>query len=80
MQTAYSLDSESVKKIKRSAVVVLAGITLVVLPFFTKELTDFIMTSDPIDWRTMVTMALGGISTWIANTIKEYAKGETVKS
>lgn len=77
MQIAYSLDSESVKKIQRSAVVVLAGIALIVLPFFTKEMTDFIMTGDSIDWRTMVTMALGGFSTWIANTIKEYAKGES---
>lgn len=79
MQIANSFDSESIKKIKHSALVVAAGIALIVLPFFLKELSDWITVGDPVDWRTMITMALGGLSTWFVNTLKVYVQGEEPK-
>jgi hypothetical protein len=79
MQIAKSLDPVTVEKIKKSAKIALGGALLVALPLFTKELTDFILTNDPIDLRTIAATTIGAIGTWCVNSVREFLKGEEPK-
>jgi hypothetical protein len=64
-------------KLKKSALIALGGAVLVIVPYLSNEVVNWLMVNDPIDWRTPMAMLITAISTWIVNTIREFIKIKT---
>jgi hypothetical protein len=81
MQKAWSLfDGVTLGKISNSALISLGGFMCLATPYISKELIDFIVSFDPIDWRTLLVMFIGAASTWVVASVRAYVLGEpTVK-
>jgi hypothetical protein len=61
-------------KLIKSALIALGGAALTIVPLLTAEVSDWLTTSNPIDWRTPLAMAVAALGTWIVNTIRELIK------
>ena len=75
-QIAKTFDRVTIGKIKRSAMISLAGWAVVAIPFLVKEINDLILQGDVIDWRTPLVMLTSAIGAWGVNTLKEWRAGE----
>lgn len=60
-----------IEKLKRSAILVLSSMVIMIVPLLTNELVDFIQTGDPIDYKTSLVLAIGASSTFIVNVAKQ---------
>lgn len=76
IQRAYTLlDGITPRKIGISALIALGGVLVVTVPFLSNELIDYIKTGAAIDWKTPLTVLIGGFSTWVVASIREVIKG-----
>jgi len=59
------------QKVKTSALIVLATLIYTVIPFATIEVVQFLETSDPIDYKSILILAIGVCSPWITNSARQ---------
>lgn len=60
-----------IQKVKTSALIVLATLIYTVIPFATVEVVQFLQTNDPIDYKSILILAIGVCSPWITNTARQ---------
>ncbi len=75
MQIAKTWDRTSLKKIGKGLLISLGGALLAGFVIFGLEVNDFILNSDPINWRAVVFACWGAFATSIINAGKEYFSG-----
>ncbi len=59
-------------KLKTSALIMLGGMAISILPLMSSNLIEIINTGAVFDWRTPLTMAIGAFSTWVVASVKNY--------
>lgn len=59
------------QKIKTSALIVLATLIYTVVPFTMVELVQFLETNNPIDYKSILILAIGVCFPWITNTARQ---------
>lgn len=61
-------------KLIKSALIALGGALITIVPLLIPEINDYLMSGDPIDWRTPLAMTITAAGTWLVNTIRELIK------
>jgi len=74
-QKAFSLDHETIQKIAKGFAISLGGALLAGFVMLAPEVSDYIATSDPINWRNVLLTSWGAFSTGLINAVREYVKG-----
>ena len=69
------MDSISLEKTLKGFGISLAGALLAGFVMLAPEVSDYIATSDPIDWRNVILTSWGAFSTGLINAVREYVKG-----
>jgi len=75
MQHSFSMDSISLEKTLKGFGISLAGALLAGFVMLAPEVSDYIATSDPINWRNVLLTSWGAFSTGLINAVREYVKG-----
>lgn len=75
-QQAFSMDSVSVKKSLRGLAISAGGALLAGFVLLVPEVSDFLATNDPIEWRQAAVAIWGAFATAIINTAREFVRGE----
>lgn len=76
MQTPFSLDETTVKKILKSFVIALIGVAGSSGLYLVNELQDFLLNQSPVDWQTPIVMSASALVAWLGNSLREWASGE----
>lgn len=69
------MDSISLEKTLKGFGISLAGALLAGFVMLAPEVSDYIATSDPINWRNVLLTSWGAFSTGLINAVREYVKG-----
>lgn len=77
MVQAYSFDKISVQKIKSGLLISVGGALLAAFAVFSTQVMSWLASTGPfhLDWRAIVLVAFGALSTSIINTGKQWVKG-----
>lgn len=75
MQIKNSFDRISRRKIGIGFLLGLSGSLGVFVTVLGLELNDFLLSSDPINWRFIIAMTIAPIAPSIANVLKEFKAG-----
>ncbi len=59
-------------KLKSSALIVLGGMAISILPLMSNNLIEIINEGAAFDWKTPLTVSIGAFSTWVVSTIRNY--------
>ena len=73
---AFSFDADTLASIRNSALIALGGIAVTVIPVFVTQLTNYLSSGTPIDWRTLLTMCVSGVGSWLVASVRQYVIGE----
>jgi len=76
MKKAFSFDADTLTSIRNSALIALGGISVTVIPVFVNMLTNNLSSGTPIDWRTLFTMCVSGVGSWLVASVRQYVIGE----
>lgn len=60
------------QKLKTSALIMLGGILISVVPLMSSNLIEMINEGVAFDWKTPLVLTIGAFSTWIVATIRNY--------
>lgn len=74
-QQAMSMDSVSVQKTLKGFGISLAGALLAGFVLLIPEVSDFLASNDPIEWRQAAVAVWGAFASGVVNMVREYVKG-----
>lgn len=73
---AFSFDADTLSSIRNSALIALGGIAVTVIPVFVTQLTDYLSSGTPFDWRMLLTMCVSGVGSWVVASVRQYVIGD----
>lgn len=76
MQRAFTLDRITVEKIIRGFGISLVGALLAGFVMLAPEVSEYIASNDPINWRTVILTTWGAFASALINAVREYVKGK----
>lgn len=74
-QHAYTMDSVSVQKSLKGLAISAGGALLAGFVLLVPEVSDYLASGDPVEWRQAAVAIWGAFATAIINTAREFVKG-----
>lgn len=75
-QQAFAMDSVSMQKSLKGLAISAGGALLAGFVLLVPEVSDYLASADPIEWRQAAVAVWGAFATSIINVAREFSRGE----
>lgn len=76
-QITKQFDPKTVRKLKKSAEIAVAGFMAAAIPILSKEMYDYVTSGfeNPINWYIPLGAGLAAVLAWVYNSVQEWLAG-----